>query len=56
MMMNMERRHGQMKPVIQKALVKLDGPVFKKLEANRENWAMNDEYVFPRLYPILGSQ
>ena len=23
------------------------GPVFKKLEANRENWAMNDEYVFP---------
>ena len=47
MMMNMERRHGQMKPVIQKALVRLDGPVFKKLEANRENWAMNDEYVFP---------
>lgn len=47
MMMNMEKRHGHMKPVIQKALVKLDGPVFKKLEANRESWAMNDEYVFP---------
>ena len=45
--MNMEKRHGHMKPVIQKALVKLDGPVFKKLEANRENWAMNDEYKFP---------
>jgi len=47
MMMNMEKRHGHMKPVIQKALVKLDGPVFKKLEANRENWAINDEYLFP---------
>ncbi len=29
MMMNMERRHGEMKPVIQKALVKLDGAPFK---------------------------
>ena len=42
MMMNMEKRHGEMKPVIQKALVKLDGPVFKQLEENREDWAMND--------------
>lgn len=42
MMMNMERRHGEMKPVIKKALVELDGPVFKKLEENREDWAMND--------------
>ena len=40
MMMNMERRHGEMKPVIQKALVRLDGPVFKELEANREKWAL----------------
>ena len=47
MMMNMEKRHGHMKPVIQKALVKLDGPVFKKLEANREDWAINDRYMFP---------
>ena len=46
MMMNMERRHGKMKPVIQKALVDLNGPVFKKLEANREQWALNDDYVF----------
>ena len=47
MMMNMERRHGHMKPVIQKALVRLDGPVFKKLDANREDWALNDRYKFP---------
>lgn len=47
MMMNMECRHGEMKPVIQKALVKLDGPVFKQLKIKRENWAMNDKYVIP---------
>ncbi len=46
MMMNMEKRHGEMKPVIQKALVDLNGPVFKKLEENREKWAMEDNYVF----------
>lgn len=47
MMMNMERRHGEMKPVIQKALVKLDGAPFKFFAANRENWAVNTEYVYP---------
>lgn len=46
MMMNMEKRHGVMKPVIQKALVTLDGPVFGCLEKNREKWAMEDHYIF----------
>jgi pyrophosphate--fructose-6-phosphate 1-phosphotransferase len=46
MMMNMEKRHGVMKPVIQKAMVKLDGPVFGYLQANREKWAMEDHYIF----------
>ena len=54
MMMNMEKRHGEMKPVIQKALVKLDGPVFKKLEENREDWAMNDRYLFPGAIQYFG--
>lgn len=54
MMMNMEKRHGEMKPVIQKALVKLDGPVFKKLEANREDWALNDKYLFPGAIQYFG--
>jgi pyrophosphate--fructose-6-phosphate 1-phosphotransferase len=54
MMMNMERRHGEMKPVIQKALVELNGPVFKKLEANREDWAMNDRYKFPGAIQYFG--
>lgn len=47
MMMNMERRHGEMKPVIQKALVKLDGAPFKYFASNREVWAINTDYVYP---------
>ncbi len=54
MMMNMEKRHGEMKAVIQKALVKLDGPVFKELEAHREEWAMNDRYLFPGAIQYFG--
>jgi pyrophosphate--fructose-6-phosphate 1-phosphotransferase len=46
-MMNMERRHGTMKPVIQKALVKLDGKPFMTFAENREEWAMNTLYVYP---------
>ena len=47
MMMNMERRHGEMKPVIQKALVKLDGAPFKTFAAQREQWARETAYVYP---------
>lgn len=48
MMMNMERRHGKMKPVIQKALVLLDGAPFKFFAANREDWADEKQsYVYP---------
>ncbi|MCL3780502.1 diphosphate--fructose-6-phosphate 1-phosphotransferase [Prolixibacteraceae bacterium JC049] len=47
MMMNMERRHGHMKPVIQKALVELDGAPFKFLVENREEWALTTDYVYP---------
>lgn len=47
MMMNMERRHGEMKPVIRKALVELDGAPFKYFAANRDQWAVGTEYVYP---------
>lgn len=47
MMMNMERRHGEMKPVIQKALVRLDDAPFKAFAAIREQLALNTEYVYP---------
>ena len=54
MMMNMEKRHGVMKPVIQKALVDLNGPVFKAFEQRREKWALNDCYVFPGAIQYFG--
>ena len=47
MMMNMERRHGQLKPVIQKALVKLDGAPFKVFASKRDSWATMTDYVYP---------
>jgi len=48
MMMNMERRNGKMKPVIQKALVQLDGAPFKYYESVREEWASeNISYIYP---------
>ena len=54
MMMNMERRNGEMKNVIKKALVELDGTVYKKLEENREDWALNDRYLFPGAIQYFG--
>jgi len=47
MMMNMERRHGEDKPVIRKALVELDGAPFRALAANRDTWAETESYVYP---------
>jgi pyrophosphate--fructose-6-phosphate 1-phosphotransferase len=47
MMMNMEKRHGKMKPVIQKALVELDGAPFKEFAANRDEWAMKTSFIYP---------
>jgi len=48
MMMNMERRHGALKPVIQKALVRLDGAPFQYLKAVRDIWADEQtSYIYP---------
>lgn len=54
MMMNMERRHGEMKPVIQKALVKLDGAPFQYFAAHREEWAVGTEFVYPGPIQFFG--
>ena len=47
MMMNMEKRNGEMKPVIRKALVELDGAPFKTFAANRDVWAKETAYIYP---------
>ncbi len=47
MMMNLERRHGKDKPVIQKAMVELNGKPYKTFLASRDKWALEDEYQSP---------
>ncbi len=47
MMMNVERRHGADKPVIQKALVLLDGAPFKHFVSKRDEWAINTDFIYP---------
>lgn len=54
MMMNMERRHGAMKPVIQKALVRLDDAPFKFFASKREEWAINTDYIYPGPIQFFG--
>ncbi|EOS61128.1 diphosphate-fructose-6-phosphate 1-phosphotransferase [Firmicutes bacterium M10-2] len=53
-MMNMERRHGEDKPVIKKALVELDGKPFKFFEENRDKWAEETCYVYPGAIQYYG--
>lgn len=53
-MMNIERRHGEDKPVIRKALVELDGKPFKFFEANRDTWAVETAYTFPGAIQYYG--
>lgn len=47
MMLNIERRHGEDKPVIQKALVRLDGAPYLELLKNKEAWAIENHYIYP---------
>ncbi|GJM57916.1 diphosphate--fructose-6-phosphate 1-phosphotransferase [uncultured Dubosiella sp.] len=53
-MMNIERRHGEDKPVIRKALVELEGKPFKFFEANRDQWAEETCYVYPGAIQYYG--
>ena len=53
-MMNVERRHGEDKPVIRKALVELEGKPFKFFEANRATWAVETAYIFPGAIQYYG--
>ena len=53
-MMNSERRHGEDKPVIRKALVELEGKPFKYFEANREEWAVETAYTYPGAIQYYG--
>ncbi|MDO4490118.1 MAG: diphosphate--fructose-6-phosphate 1-phosphotransferase [Lachnospiraceae bacterium] len=53
-MMNIERRNGEDKPVIRKALVELDGAPFKFFEANRDKWAVETCFLYPGAIQYYG--
>ena len=53
-MMNMERRNGEDKPVIRKALVELDGAPFKYFEAHRDEWAVKTCFTYPGAIQYFG--
>ena len=46
-MMDIERRGGEDKPVIKKALVDLNGGPFKYFEKHRDTWARETCYTYP---------
>ena len=53
-MMNIERRHGEDKPVIKKALVELEGKPFKYFEAHRDEWAKETAFTYPGAIQYYG--
>ncbi|MDD6229344.1 MAG: diphosphate--fructose-6-phosphate 1-phosphotransferase [Lactimicrobium massiliense] len=53
-MMNMERRNGEDKPVIRKALVDLDGKPFQYFTAHRAKWAVETDYLYPGAIQYYG--
>jgi len=54
MMLNLEKRHGKMKPVIRKALVDLNGKPFAAFKAARDQWAKEDSYTSPGPIQFFG--
>jgi diphosphate-dependent phosphofructokinase len=54
MMMNMEKRHGEQKPVIKKALVELEGKPFQYFKAHRDLWAIDTCFMFPGAIQYYG--
>jgi len=54
MMMNIEQRHGQEKPVIKKALVELDGKPFKAFKSIRDEWAAKTCFKVPGSIQYFG--
>ncbi len=53
-MMNIERRNGEDKPVIRKALVELDGAPFKYFCEHRDEWAVKTCFTYPGAIQYYG--
>ena len=55
-MMNIERRHGEYKPVIRKALVELEGKPFRYFEEHRKTWEKETCFTFPGAIQYYGPE
>lgn len=53
-MMAIEKRHGEDRPVIQKALVDLQGRPFLMFKERRDKWAVDDDYIDPGAIQYFG--
>ncbi|MBR3973737.1 MAG: diphosphate--fructose-6-phosphate 1-phosphotransferase [Oscillospiraceae bacterium] len=53
-MMNIERRNGEDKPVIRKALVELDGAPFTYFAQHRDQWAVETCFTYPGAIQYYG--
>jgi pyrophosphate--fructose-6-phosphate 1-phosphotransferase len=54
-LLHLEERHGKEKPVIRKALVELEGPVFAAFKEARQRWAREDAYRYPGAIQFAGN-
>jgi len=55
-LMDLEQRHGKQKPVIKKALIKLDSKAFMYLQGNRQKWSLEDQYTYPGSIQYFGDE
>jgi pyrophosphate--fructose-6-phosphate 1-phosphotransferase len=56
MMMHLEKRHGILKPVIEKALVDLKGKPFAHFQSQRDKWIAEDAFVIPGPIQFFGDK
>lgn len=55
-MLHWEKRKGEMKAVIRKATVQLDGKLFKRFENERGKWLLHDDYRSPGPIQFFGPE
>ena len=54
MMMNMEMRHGERRPVIRKALVDMGGGPFREFSRRRSEWVLSNDFRYPGAIQYYG--
>jgi diphosphate-dependent phosphofructokinase len=54
MLLHLEKRGEKIRPVIAKALVKLEGKAFKQFQKARDSWTLEDHYRFPGPIQFFG--